>query len=155
MGETKRKKWINFHRFLLILLIINWLWKSKGWVTDWNLSSRELESGNALRAFLQTSAPVLDKISGPMGVRFFSSTLSGPLNRLNAILSLLHPLDRYRTPLCDSECDWEALSRPISHPPTGRISQPPHSKHLRKLNGAIVVLQCLNPLKNKGETRTR
>ena len=24
--------------------------------------------------------------------------LSGPLNRLNAILSLLHPLDRYRTP---------------------------------------------------------
>ena len=25
-------------------------------------------------------------------------TLSGPLNRLNAMLSLLHPLGRYRTP---------------------------------------------------------
>ena len=31
---------------------------------DWNLSSTELESGNILGAFLQTSAPVLDKISG-------------------------------------------------------------------------------------------
>ena len=41
--------------------------------------------------------------------------LSGPLNRLNAILSLLQPLDRYRTPLCDRECDWDA---PISHPKT-------------------------------------
>ena len=38
-------------------------------------------------------------------------SLSGPLNRLNAILSLLQPLDRYRTPLCDRECDWET---PIS-----------------------------------------
>ena len=38
-----------------------------------------------------------------------SSDLSGPINRLNAILSLLQPLDRYRT----------------SHPRTGRSSQPP------------------------------
>ena len=36
--------------------------------------------------------------------------LSGPLNRLNAILSLLHPLDHYRTPSCDRERDWEAPS---------------------------------------------
>ena len=28
----------------------------------------------------------------------FSQKLSGPLNRLNAILSLLQPLDRYRAP---------------------------------------------------------
>ena len=41
---------------------------------DWNLSSTELESGNAIEAFLQTPAPVLDKISGPMGARFLSST---------------------------------------------------------------------------------
>ena len=27
-----------------------------------------------------------------------NNSLSGPLNRLNAILSLLQPLDRYRTP---------------------------------------------------------
>ena len=31
------------------------------------LSSTELESENAFGAFLQTPAPVLDKISGPMG----------------------------------------------------------------------------------------
>ena len=43
-------------------------------------------------------------------------------------------------PLGDRECDWEALSRPISHPRTGRSSQPPRSKPLRKLNRAIVVL---------------
>ena len=33
----------------------------------------------------------------------FQHPLSGPLNRLNAILSLLHPLDRCRTPLCDRD----------------------------------------------------
>ena len=37
-------------------------------------ASTELESGNALGAFLQTPAPVLDRISGPMGARFLSST---------------------------------------------------------------------------------
>ena len=56
--------------------------------------------------------------------------LSGPLNRLNAILSLLHPLDR-------GGCDWEALSRPISHPRAGRSSQPPRSWPLGGLNRAI------------------
>ena len=55
--------------------------------------------------------------------------LSGPLDRLNAILSLLQPLDRYRP-----------LSRPISHPRTGRSPQPPRSKPLRGLNRAIVAL---------------
>ena len=36
--------------------------------------------------------------------------LSGPLNRLNAILSLLHPLDRYRAP----SAIGSAIGRPLS-----------------------------------------
>ena len=43
-------------------------------IADWNLSSAELESGNAPRAFLQTPAPALDKIPGPMGPWLLSST---------------------------------------------------------------------------------
>ena len=78
--------------------------------------------------------------------------LSGPLNRLNAILSLLHPLDRP----CDRECDWEgpylALSR-IQN--TGGSPQPHRSKPLGGLDRAIVALQCLKPLENKCETKTR
>ena len=66
--------------------------------------------------------------------------LSGPLDRLNAILSLLHPLDRYRTPSAIVSAIGGALSRPISHPCTGGSSQPPRSKPLRGLNRAIVVL---------------
>ena len=62
--------------------------------------------------------------------------LSGPLNWLNAILSLLQPLDRFRA----LSCDWEVLSRPILHPDTGRSSQPPRAKPLRGLNRRIVVL---------------
>ena len=38
-----------------------------------NLFSTELESGNAPGAFLQNPAPALDKIPGPIGVRFLSS----------------------------------------------------------------------------------
>ena len=62
--------------------------------------------------------------------------LSGPLNRLNAILSLLQSLDRYRSHSATGSADWEA---PISHPRTGRSSQPPRSKPLRGLNRAIVT----------------
>ena len=65
---------------------------------------------------------------------------SGPLNRLNAILSLLQPLDRYRTPSAIGSAIGKALSRPISHPHTGRSPQPPRSKPLRGLNRAIVAL---------------
>ena len=43
-------------------------------LADWNWSSTELESGNPLGAFLQTPAPALDKVSGPMRARFLSST---------------------------------------------------------------------------------
>ena len=79
--------------------------------------------------------------------------LSGPLNRLNAILSLLQPLDRYRAPLCDSERDWEALSRPISLPRPGKSSQPPRSKPLRRAqpcdSGAIVSQTPLKQVRNK------
>ena len=53
--------------------------------------------------------------------------LIGLLHRSNAILSLLHPSTSVG-PLCDRECDWEALSLAISHPHTGRSSQPPRSK---------------------------
>ena len=66
--------------------------------------------------------------------------LSGPLNRLNAILSLLHPLDRYRTASAIGSAIERPLSRPISHPNTGGSPQPPPSKPLRGLNLAIVAL---------------
>ena len=66
--------------------------------------------------------------------------LSGPLDRLNAILSLLQPLDRYRAPSAIGSAIGRPLSRPISHPCTGRSPQPPRSKPLRGLNRAIVAL---------------
>ena len=73
--------------------------------------------------------------------------LSGPLNRLNAILSLLQPLDRYRTPLCDRERDWEgpifALSRIQTQ--VGVLNRLVLNR-LGGLNRAIVVLQGLKPL---------
>ena len=56
--------------------------------------------------------------------------LSGPLNRLSAILSLLHPLDCYRTPSAIGSAIGKALSHPISHPNTGGSPQPPRSKPL-------------------------
>ena len=69
--------------------------------------------------------------------------LSGPLNRLNAILSLLQPLDRYRTPSAIGSAIGRPLSRPISHPNTGGSPQPPCSKPLiggstARYSGAIV-----------------
>ena len=66
--------------------------------------------------------------------------LSGPLNRLNAILSLLQPLDRYRAPSAIASAIGRPLSRPVSHPNTGGSPQPPRSKPLRGLNRAIVAL---------------
>ena len=71
--------------------------------------------------------------------------LSGPLNRLNAILSLLHPLDRYRTHSAIGSAIGRPLSRPISHPNTGGSPQLPRSKPLRGLNRAIVALYCPKP----------
>ena len=44
-----------------------------------------------------------------------SRLLSGPLNRLNAILSLLQPLDRYRNPSAIGSAIGRPLSRIQTH----------------------------------------
>ena len=49
---------------------------------------------------------------GPLGYRDSEPRLGGPLNRLNAILSLLHPLDLYRTP----SAIGSAIGRPHMSP---------------------------------------
>ena len=67
-------------------------------------------------------------------------TLVAPLNQLNAILSLLQPLDRYRTPSAIGSAIGRPLSRPISHPNAGGSPEPPRSKPLWGLNRAIVAL---------------
>ena len=67
--------------------------------------------------------------------------LSGPLN---ARLSLLQPLDCYWAPLCNRECDWDALSRPLSLLRTVRSFQLPRSKPLKRLIRAIVALSLGN-----------
>ena len=73
--------------------------------------------------------------------------LSGPLDRLNAILSLLQPLDRYRATCAIGSAIGRALSRPISRPRTGASSQPPCPKPSRGLNRAIVGYSVPNPFK--------
>ena len=79
--------------------------------------------------------------------------LSGPLDRLNAILSLLQPLNRYRAPSAIGSAIGRPLSRPISHPCKGRSSQPPHSKPLRgaqpRDSGAIVSQTPLKQARNE------
>ena len=68
-------------------------------ITDRNLSSTELESGNAIGAFLQTPAPVLDKIAGPMGARFLSSTGLGSSNLIGrAQFPPVPALDKNQSP---------------------------------------------------------
>ena len=81
----------------------------------------------------------LTKSRGLVRLRF-GGGLSGPLNRLNAILSLLHPSTAYGTPPLPAIAS--AIARPYLAllPRTGRISEPPRSKPLRWLNRAIVVL---------------
>ena len=69
-------------------------------------------------------------------------SLSDPLDWLNAILSLLHPLDRYRARSAIGSAIGRPLSRPISHPNTGGSPQPPRFKPLGGLNRTIVVLKC-------------
>ena len=84
----------------------------------------------------------------------FPENLSGPLNRLNAILSLLQPLDRYRTPSAIGSAIGRPLSRPISHPNTGGSPQPPRSKPLGgaqpRDSGAIVSKK---PLKTSAKQK--
>ena len=57
-------------------------------------------------------------------------SLSGPLDRLNAILSLLHPSTATGAPSAIGSAIGRPLSRPISHPNTGGSPQPPRSKLL-------------------------
>ena len=68
-------------------------------LADWNWSSTELKSGSALGAFLQTRAPVPDKISGPVGARFLSSTGLGFGNLIERAQFFPVPaLDKNRSP---------------------------------------------------------
>ena len=87
-----------------------WVWSSLKMarlVADWNLSSTELESENALGAFLQNQAPVLDKISGPMGARFLSSTGLGFGNLIKRAWVFPVPaLDKNRSPIKIFDFDW-------------------------------------------------
>ena len=53
--------------------------------------ARNGRTGNAIGAFLQTPAPVLDKISGPMGARFLSSTGLGSGNLIGRAQFPQHP----------------------------------------------------------------
>ena len=61
--------------------------------------------------------------------------LGAPLNRLNAILSLFQPLDRYRTPSATGTAIGRPLSRPILHPNT---SGSPQLHRSEPLGGLIV-----------------
>ena len=71
--QGRGKVALNIDRLRFGLAILNLFSQTE-------LSSTELESGNAIGAFLQTPAPVLDKTSGPMGARFLSSTGLGSGN---------------------------------------------------------------------------
>ena len=52
-------------------------------------------------------------------------------------------------------CDWEALSRPISPPHTGRSSQAPHPKPPRELNHVRGAILSTTPLKQTRKNRGR
>ena len=81
------------------------------------------------------------------------TVLSGPLSRLNAVLSLLQLLDCYRTPSAIGSVIRRPLSRPISHPNAGGSPQPPRSKPLGgaqpRDSGAIVSKTPLKQARNK------
>ena len=66
--------------------------------------------------------------------------LSGPLNRLNAILSLLQPLDRYRAPSAIGSAIGRAYLALSRFRVQLGVLNPPCSKPLRGLNRAIVAL---------------
>ena len=107
--------------------------------TQWGSVSSLLRNSTLETAFRPLPNSRFYNLFRVSGVNPQSHFLSGPLNRLNAILSLLRPLDRYRTPSVIGSAIGRPLSRPISHPNT---AHPPRSK----LNRAIVVLYSLQPL---------
>ena len=70
-------------------------------------------SGNAIRAFVQTPAPVLDKISGPMDARFLSSTGPGSGNLIGrAQFPPASPLDKKSV----SQLSRSTAGKPASGP---------------------------------------
>ena len=105
----------------------------------------ENEAGN------RGSTSIQDHKMSTQGV--FFSDFREPLDRLNVILSLLQPLDRYRAPSAIGSAIGRPLSRPISHPRTGRSPQPPRSKPLRgaqpRDSGAIVSQTPLKQARNE------
>ena len=68
-------------------------------------------------------------------------------------VSLLQPLDRYRTPPAIGSAIGRPISRPISLPNTGGSPQPPPSKPLGgaqpRDSGAIVSQTPLKQVRNK------
>ena len=84
-------------------------------------------SCNIIRMF-RANRPVSHETRSPCPLRW-------PPHRLNAILSLLHPLDRYRTPSAIGSAIGRPLSRPISHPNTGGS---PHRLVLNRLEGSTL-----------------
>ena len=82
-------------------------------------SSTELESGNALGAFLQTPDPVMDKISEPMGARFLSSVGLGSGNLIGRAQFPPAPaLDKNRSPKYTSHFHRGTFAKVC--PPSGR-----------------------------------
>ena len=69
----------------------------------------------------------------------FRWSMSGAVSE-QAIVAFVQPLNRFRTPSGIESAIGRPLSRPISHPNTGRSPQPPRSKPRRGLNRAIVAL---------------
>ena len=102
-----------------------------------------------MQSWIERAPAAQDMHSDNSSFASLSFTLSGPLNRLNAIPCLLHPLDRYRTPSAIGSAIGRPLSRPISHPNTGWSPQPPRSKPLGgaqpRDSGAIVSKTPLKP----------
>ena len=74
---------------------------------DWRVQS---EQSPWKQALLGAERAKSLKKSRTLGCREGNILLSGPLNRLNATLSLLLPLDRYRTP----SAIGSAIGRPLS-----------------------------------------
>ena len=82
---TKTEKWENVSKIgfgacscvcvcLLLLLLLLCVYFHTVAFADRNLSSTELESGNAIGAFLKTPAPALDKNYWAHGCTILSST---------------------------------------------------------------------------------
>ena len=121
------------------------------WVYVKQIMAWHLKSWHPKKQFLLGKEGSMKReLQGPQ-----KDSLSGTLNQLNAILSLLRPLDRYRAPSAIGTAIGKPYLAPISHPHTGRGSQPPRSKPLKGLNRAMVVLWCLKPYENKHETKIR